>query len=231
MLFLDYDGTLTPLARHPEMATPAPDLIDLLVKLSSDARNSVIVTSGRGRVTLDEWFNAPAIGLVAEHGAWWKPAGRCWTRATMPQSDWKAEILTVLEIYSDRLPGSFIEEKEESLAWHYRMADPEQGQMRASELVDHLVKLTGQSDLQVVQGHKVVETRRAGVDKGTAAGRFLAGALPDFILAAGDDVTDEDMFRALPATAITIRVGMASTQASYNLRHCSDLLDLLRALV
>ncbi len=78
-------------------------------------------------------------------------------------------LLPVLEIFADRLPGRFVEEKEESVAWHYRLADPEQAQLRASELVDHLLNLTAKTDLQMVQGSKVVEIRRAGVDKGSSA--------------------------------------------------------------
>jgi trehalose 6-phosphate synthase/phosphatase len=148
----------------------------------------------------------------------------------MPQSEWKSELLTVLEIYADRLPGSFVEDKEESVAWHYRLADPEQAQLRASELVDHLLNLTAKTDLQIVQGSKVVEIRRAGVDKGSAASFWLGSGANDFILAIGDDATDEDLFKVLPPPAISIRVGISSTHAQHNIRNCADVIDLLRSL-
>ena len=126
--------------------------------------------------------------------------------------------------------GKIVEEKEESIAWHYRMADPEQADLRAPELVDHLLNLTAKTDLQIVQGNKVVEVRRAGVDKGSAASFWLGEREHDFILAIGDDITDEDMFKALPASAVTIRVGITGTQAQYNTRNCAEVIDLLRSL-
>ncbi|MBM2802784.1 MAG: UDP-forming alpha,alpha-trehalose-phosphate synthase [Deltaproteobacteria bacterium] len=230
LLLLDYDGTLTPLARLPALAKPDGELIALLHRLTLDRKNSVVITSGRERRTLEEWFGDIALGLVAEHGAWLRPSGQSWQRAKTPQSEWKPEIVAVLETYADRLPGSFVEEKEESVAWHYRMADPEQAELRAPELVDHLLNLTAKIDLQIVQGNKVVEIRRSGVDKGSAASFWLSGNKHDFVLAMGDDTTDEDMFKALPASAVTIRVGIIGTHAHYNIRNWAEVIDLLGAL-
>ena len=230
LLLIDYDGTLTPLVGHPPMAKPDGDLIALLHRLTLDRKNSVVITSGRDRRSLEEWFGEIALGLVAEHGAWLRLSGQSWQRAKTPASDWKAEVLTVLETYADRLPGTFVEEKEESVAWHYRLADPEQAQLRAQELVDHLLNLTAKTDLQIVQGNKVVEIHRAGVDKGSAAGFWMNDEAQDFILAIGDDTTDEDLFKVLPASAISIRVGISATHAQHNIRNCAEVIDLLRFL-
>ena len=227
LLFLDYDGTLTPLVRTPALAAPDEKIIKLLNTLCADSRNSVVITSGRDRRTLEEWFRDIPLGLVAEHGAWLKPAGESWQRAKTAASEWKHELLPTLETYADRLPGSFVEEKEESVAWHYRLADPEQAELRAAELVDHLLNLTGKTDLQVVQGNKVVEIRRAGVDKGNAAALWMSKSNYDFILAIGDDATDEDLFRSMPVSAVSIRVGVSGTHAQYNIRNCAEVIDLL----
>ncbi|HLN99821.1 MAG TPA: trehalose-phosphatase, partial [Pyrinomonadaceae bacterium] len=230
LLFFDYDGTLTPLVRHPEMAKPDPSIITLLKRLVDDTRNCVVITSGRDRRTLEEWLGELPLGLVAEHGAWSRRAGLSWQRTKAAANEWKRELVPTLEIYADRLPGSFVEEKEESLAWHYRLTDPEQAELRAPELVDHLVNLTAKTDLQVVQGNKVVEVRRAGVDKGSAAGTWIDGGEFDFILALGDDATDEDLFRSLPPQAISIRVGIGGTDAQHNIRNSAESLELLRSL-
>jgi trehalose 6-phosphate synthase/phosphatase len=123
-----------------------------------------------------------------------------------------------------------VEEKEESVAWHYRLADPEQAALRAAELVDHLLNLTAKADLQVVRGNRVVEIRRAGVNKGNAAVAWLGDRDYDFILAIGDDTTDEDMFKFMPPSAITIRVGISGTHAQYNIRNCAEVFDLLVCL-
>ena len=230
LVFLDFDGTLTALVRHPVMAKPDGELIALLRRCAEDRKNSVIITSGRDRRTLEEWFGDLNLGLVAEHGAWLRPSGQSWQRAKTPQSEWKSALLNVLEIFADRLPGSFVEEKEESVAWHYRLADPEQAQLRASELVDHLLNLTAKTDLQIVQGSKVVEIRRAGVDKGSSASFWLGSGAYDFILAIGDDTTDEDLFKVLPPSAISIRVGVTGTHALFNIRNVTEVINLLRSL-
>jgi trehalose 6-phosphate synthase/phosphatase len=228
-LFLDYDGTLTPLARFPSMARPDERRTALLGFLAAEPGNHVVIISGRDRQTLDNWFGSLPIGLVAEHGAWIKETGRSWQLVKPLANAWKEQLLPILEIYTDRLPGAFVEDKENSVAWHYRAADPEQAGFLASELVDHLDSLTAKTDLQVIQGSKVVEIRHAGVDKGSAALQWLARNDYDFILAVGDDATDEDLFRAVPASAVTIRVGIAGTLARYNLRNSAEIIGLLQA--
>jgi trehalose 6-phosphate synthase/phosphatase len=229
LLFLDYDGTLTPLVRHPALAKPDDLRMELLRTLGSEPRNSVVIVSGRDRQTLEQWFGELPLGLVAEHGAWARPAGQSWQRAKLLSGTWKQQLLPILEIYADRLPSAFVEEKEDTLAWHYRMADPEQSQLRASELTDHLLNLTAKTDLQVVQGSKVVEIRRAGVDKGSALLAWTGHGDYDFILGIGDDTTDEDLFKALPEAAVSIRVGISATHAQYNLRSNADVIELLRS--
>ena len=230
-LFLDYDGTLSPLVRFPFMARPDESKIKLLGLLASEPENHVVIISGRDRQTLDSWFGSLPIGLVAEHGAWIKQAGQSWQLVKPRANEWKEKLLPILEIYTDRLPGAFVEDKENSVAWHYRPADPEQGGALASELVDNLDSMIAKTDLQVIQGSKVVEIRHAGVDKGSAALQWLAKNDYDFIFAVGDDATDEDLFRAMPASAVTLRVGIAGTDARYNLRNSAEVIGLLQAFV
>jgi trehalose 6-phosphate synthase/phosphatase len=231
VLFLDYDGTLTPLARYPTMARPDESRLALLSTLAARAGNQVVIISGRDRATLDHWFGALPVGLVAEHGAWIRYRDESWQLAKPLANEWKQQLLPILEIYADRLPGAFVEEKDYSTAWHYRLADPEQAGYLASELVDHLNNLIAKTDLQVIQGSKVVEIRHAGVDKGSAALQWLARDDYDFVLAVGDDATDEDLFRAMPAPAVTIRVGMAGTYARYNLRNSAEVVGLLHSFI
>ena len=231
LFFLDYDGTLTPLVRHPNLAGLDGPRRELLRTLAADPKNTVVVASGRDRRTLDEWLGDLPIGLVAEHGAWLKFIDQPWRRAKPFSQDWKRALLPILETYADRLPGALVEDKEESVSWHYRMADPEQAAMFAPELIDHLLSLTGKTDLQVVQGDKVVEVRHAGVNKGSAALTWTSQEDYDFILAVGDDTTDEDFFRALSGSAFSLRVGLSATHAQYNIRNSNDVINLLRDLV
>jgi trehalose 6-phosphate synthase/phosphatase len=231
LLFLDYDGTLTPLVRHPGLAGPDPTRRELLRVLTTDPKNTIVVASGRERQTLDEWLGDLPIGLVAEHGAWLKAVGEGWRHVKPLSSEWKRELLPILETYADRLAGALVEEKEDSVAWHFRMADPEQAALHAPELIDHLISLVGKTDLQVIQGDKVVEIRHAGINKGGAALAWISQDDYDFILGIGDDTTDEDFFRALPAAAFSIRVGMSATRAQHNIQSSAQVIELLRSLV
>jgi trehalose 6-phosphate synthase/phosphatase len=145
-------------------------------------------------------------------------------------ADWKERVRPILQLYVDRLPGAWLEEKEFSLAWHYRRADFEQALRRARELFDALAGFTRNTDVQVLEGNKVLEVRNSGVSKGTAALEWLKSLEADFILAIGDDWTDEDLFRSLPSTAYSVRVGLANTAARYYLGNHTAVRRVLREL-
>ena len=115
LILLDYDGTLVHFAEKPEKAKPTEELQKLLTSLAHNVKNEIVIISGRNRETLDKWFGHLDIGLVAEHGAWIKERSKEWETIEPLENDWKTEILPVLEVYVDRTPGSFIEEKEFSL--------------------------------------------------------------------------------------------------------------------
>jgi trehalose 6-phosphate synthase/phosphatase len=230
-LLLDYDGTLVPFASEPHLAQPDADLIDILTALGSDPINHVTIISGRPRRTLEEWFGALPISLIAEHGAWLRQRGAGWQMIKSMTADWKERVRPILQLYVDRLPGALLEEKDFSLAWHYRRADPEQASLRAQELVDDLSGFTRNIDVQVFEGNKVIELRNSGVNKGTAALEWLAGHTPEFILGIGDDWTDEDLFRNLPHSAVSVRVGMAKTAARFYLGNHTAVRRLLRELL
>ncbi len=228
LLLLDYDGTLIPFSEKPEDAKPDRELIEILKGLSSDERNEIVVISGRDRDSLELWFSELDIGLVAEHGAWIREGKGMWEMVEPLRSDWKDTIRPILELYVDRTPGSFIEEKEFSLVWHYRKADPELGRVRASELKDNLLHLTVNLNLRVLEGSKVIEIKNVGVDKGKAAQRWIRKRRWGFILAAGDDWTDEDLFSSLPEWAYSIKVGKGSSSAKFNVDSPFEVRKLLR---
>lgn len=229
LLLLDYDGTLVPFAGHPQLAQPTGKLLEILKCLSAHPKTEVVLLSGRDKETLQSWFGMLNIGMVAEHGAWIKE-NEAWRTTRVLANDWKPRIRPILERYTHRLPGSFVEEKEFSLTWHYRQAEPEVGSIRAKELLDDLVRFTANIEVQVLQGNKVIEVRNAGVNKGAAALHFISHYNPDFILAIGDDWTDEDLFRVLPETAYSIKVGMTQSCARFNLHDQAEVVDLLQKL-
>jgi trehalose 6-phosphate synthase/phosphatase len=229
-LLLDYDGTLVPFVEDPKLARPDQEVLELLGALAAAAGNQVIIVSGRPRRDLEEWFGGLPVALVAEHGVWLRPKAGAWRMLRALTTEWKERVRPILQVYVDRLPGALLEEKEFSLAWHYRRADPDQASRRARELLDALAGFTRNIDVQVLEGNKVLEVRNTGVSKGTAAMEWLRGVGAEFILAIGDDWTDEDLFRALPPTAYSVRVGLATTAARYYLSNHTAVRRVLREL-
>jgi trehalose 6-phosphate synthase/phosphatase len=229
LLLLDYDGTLIPFFTRPEAAIPIDDLLTLLEGLSADHQNEVVIISGRDRKTLEQWFGSMDLGLIAEHGAWLKE--KEWQALEASANEWKGEIRSILELYVDRTPGSFIEEKDFSLVWHYRKADAGLASVRARELKDALLHLSTNLDLGVLEGSKVMEIKHIGINKGRAAQRWLAKEPWDFILAIGDDVTDEDIFAVLPESAYTIKVGLSLSKAKFNIASPFEVRELLATLI
>jgi trehalose 6-phosphate synthase/phosphatase len=205
-------------------------LIEILTALGSDSANQVTIISGRPRRTLEDFFGKLPVSLIAEHGVWLRDKAGDWRMIKNMTADWKERVRPILQLFVDRLPGALLEEKEFSLAWHYRRADPDQASLRAKELLDDLTGFTRNIDVQVFEGNKVIEVRNSGVNKGTAAIEWLAGRSPEFILGIGDDWTDEDLFRALPPTVFSIRVGVANTSARYYLSNHTAVRRLLREL-
>ena len=231
-LFLfDYDGTLVPFADRPEDASPDRELLDLLEALAGNESNHLVIISNRDKATLDKWVGHIRMDLSAEHGVWLKTWGREWAQVEPVQGDWKDQIRPIIEHYVDRTPGSFIEEKDFSLVFHYRTVDPELGLVRSLELKNTLLQLTGTLDLEVQDGNKIILVKNTGTDKGRAAGRWANQGGYDFIFCAGDDWTDEDMFAVLPPTAWSLRVGMKVSRARFNLNSPKEVRRILSSLV
>ena len=234
LLLLDYDGTLAPFTNDPQEAAPDADLLHVLAELAADPRNRVVIISGRDHLTLQRWLGHLSISFIAEHGVWLREArpDAEWTLFQAMNNEWKRQIRPVLEQYVNRTTGSFIEEKEYSLVWHYRRVDAQLGQERARELKSHLTFLGANNDLQILDGNKVIEVKTSGINKGTAAARWIANYHPDFIFAIGDDRTDEDTFRAMPPTAYSVKVGvMPRSLARFHVDDTPDVRRVLHAMV
>lgn len=230
LIFLDYDGTLVDFFGDPKKSIPDQELKDLLGKLTADPKNKTVIISGRDKETLSAWLGDYDLEIIAEHGAWMKRRGMDFEPAPNLSSSWKKEISTVLDDYVNRTPGSFVEEKEYSLVWHYRKVETGLGEVRTRELTSHLKYLTNNRNLHVLEGDKVLEIRNSDVNKGLAALRILEYYSPDFIMACGDDRTDEDTFTVLPKEANTIKVGTGASAARYSTSSFADIRRLLTTL-
>ncbi len=230
LFFLDYDGTLIPFSDTPEKAIPDPELLKLLKDLTANDKNQVVIISGRDRKSLESWLGHLNLDFIGEHGVWLKERGSDWRTITRLSAKWKSEIRSVLELYVDRTPGSFIEEKDYSLVWHHRKVETGLGELRTRELSSHLNYLSSNMHLQVLEGDMVVEIKSARVNKGRAAHQWIEEFPSDYIIAIGDDWTDEDTFRAMPEDALTVKVGSTSSAAKYNLISPEEVRQFLKQL-
>jgi len=230
-IFLDYDGTLTGFKKNPNDAKPNEELHKLLYKLEEDSRNVITIISGRDRESLETWFKGHKINLIVEHGVWIKKYQREWKMIANATDTWKPSIRPILESFVDQTPGSFIEEKNYSLVWHFRKAEPEQGDLRANELKDELTTMIANHNLEILEGNKVIEVKTGGINKGVAAMQFLQNKKFDFIFAVGDDWTDEYMFKELPESTHTVKVGLKHTAAKYKVESVFAVRSLLAELV
>ena len=232
IIFLDYDGTLTGFHNDPQKARPDEELYDILSSLVGDKANRVAIISGRDKETLENWFEKfDSITFIAEHGVWIKEPGNNWSMIEEIDKDWMEIIRPTISFYVDRTPRSLLEEKNYSLVWHYRHADPDLGVIRAWELKEELRDLVSNLNLEIMDGDKVIEVKNSGINKGRAAARQLAKGKFDFIMALGDDWTDEYTFGAMPEEAITIKVGTKSTCAGFYTDSVESVRSLLKGLV
>lgn len=231
LIFLDYDGTLVNFTTDPLQASPDPALKVLLGQLYRDPGNKVVIISGRKKETLEQWIGDMPVDIIAEHGAWLREGDKDWIIANDLSKDWKNDFFPLLKQFEMRTPGSFIEEKDYSLAWHYRKADKGLGELRAKEMTGNLKYAAANLGLQLLEGNKVVEIKSANINKGNAAKEWLKRYPAVFILAIGDDYTDEDTFKAMPETAITIKVGAGISAATYFLKNPEEVRNLLKKLV
>ncbi len=231
LIFLDYDGTLVGFHSDPLECKPNKELVDILTKLTADKKNRVVVISGRGRDTLENWLSGFDLEIVAEHGVWIKKKNKDWKTLIHLTDDWKPQIMTILEGYVNRTPGSFVEKKDYSLVWHYRKVETGLGEERTRELTSRLKYATVDKNLKVLEGNKVVEIKNSEVDKGRAAKIWVSNHPSDFVMACGDDWTDEDTFKVMPKDAYTVKVGTNSSAANYRVMDHTEIRSLLKSLI
>lgn len=254
LFLLDYDGTLSTLFKRPEDAKPSQELLRAIRMLTMDPRNNVYVISGRDQLTLDNWFGTiKRLGLSAEHGSFLKGIVEVgdatgWITLLDDSSfEWKSSIEEVMEYYVERCPASFVEHKKTSLVWHYRAADPDFGSWISKEMVNMFEKMAIPG-VEVVQGKKNVEVKSTSCNKGLLVRRIIerhgggGGGSEDvssFLFCAGDDRTDEDMFRMIEEIhkgkedVFTCKVGGKLTKHSsskYSLANPVQMVSLLMRL-
>ena len=230
LLLLDYDGTLTGFHVNHKKAIPSEKLLKTIKVLSENNSTNVVIISGRSSDFLEKHFGHLYIDLIAEHGHLIRTKGTSkWKEKNISSNDWMPHILPIMQQFADNTPGTFVEIKKNSLVWHYRKTDPELGIIKSEELKTILSSMIS-NEVNLMNGDKIIEIVSSSVNKGTAAVERLDSSNYDFILAAGDDITDEDMFHYLPPRAINIKVGLKDTVAKYRIVDPIAMVDFLEQL-
>uniref|UniRef100_A0A7S2Y679 Alpha,alpha-trehalose-phosphate synthase (UDP-forming) n=1 Tax=Entomoneis paludosa TaxID=265537 RepID=A0A7S2Y679_9STRA len=223
LILLDYGGTivsndsLDSLVRFKMVkersapSVPTQNMINAIKGLCQDKRNTVFVVSGKERHAVTHTLgDIPNLGLSAEHGmfiSWPAPrvtGKRRWeTLVAETDRTWRSLTITIMEVYTSRTHGSYIEETEMKVLWQYRDADTEFGSLQAKELEDHLAKYLRSFPVDILHGGMkeggYVEVRPKGVNKGVLAMKVLK-RMPEragFCLVLGDDHCDEPMLSVM----------------------------------
>lgn len=231
-LFLDYDGTLVPIAPTPDAAVADEPLRRLLADLDAVLDGALALVSGRPVGDIDGFLAPLRLTVAGLHGLDLRLRDGSRRTPTGFEDALRPARAALAELHA-RAPGTLLEDKRLTVAFHYRGAPAVEAEAR--DLAQRLVEASGGA-LQLLPGKMVVELLPAGRDKGSAIGQLLelpefAGRLPVFV---GDDVTDEAGFRAVNARGgISIRVGTAErdTEALYQLAHVQALRAWLAAAI
>ncbi|CAN5551798.1 bifunctional alpha,alpha-trehalose-phosphate synthase (UDP-forming)/trehalose-phosphatase [soil metagenome] len=229
LILLDYDGTLVPYAERPQNAFPDMELLTLLENLADSPGTSVVIISGRDHETLDKWFRNTNVELIAEHGCWYRE-NSSWYLANKFSDEWKHEILPYIREFVEKTPGSLLEEKTHSVVWHYRKADDWLVNLRAQEFINAMIYPCTKLNLEIVEGKRSIEIRVADFKTYEGIRKWIKRKNWDFIMAIGDDQTDEEVFKALPKNSFSIKVGYGETKAKYNIATYEDVREVLSLL-
>jgi trehalose 6-phosphate synthase/phosphatase len=229
LMLLDFDGTLIEFSSEPGDTEPSEELLDLLYKIAVACENQLVIITGRKQNEIDRMVGHLPIDIIAEHGAIIRENGN-WGILIKAKALWKKEVLNIMNRFCETSPRSFVEEKNFSLAWHFRNVDPSTADIRSFELTKSLKNILAENNLRILNGNKVIEVIDSNINKGNATKYFLSKHDYDYILSVGDDTTDEDMFRVLMNLehAVTVKIGDGVTCAKYKLENIEQVLMLLQ---
>ncbi len=229
LIILDYDGTLMELKSHPDLATPGEEINILLTKLCQKNKNEVVLISGRKKEALESWFGKIPLTLIAEHGIFVRKEE--WENIITESTPWKKDVQNIMERFSENCASSFVEEKSSSLSWHYRNADAESGFAQSRELINLLSDYLISTNVNILDGNKVVEVKPVQANKGEALKKMFDFSQYDCCICIGDDKTDEDMFEVVNHNkGITLKVGKGYSIAQYRLDGVSHVISFLNQL-
>lgn len=235
LLIFDFDGTLVDIASSPDQIEPDPNLPVYLDSLSRYPMTNIAVLSGRTLHQLETYLPGMLnVTLAGSHGAWIRMPG-CKKESLIKDDVDRRQLLVFTRLLAESvsgLSGIIIEEKEASVAMHYRLAQEKDALAARNVFRLHAKEIEGLKDYETLEGKMVLELRSKKVNKGLAVKLMCERILPSkdaLVIYFGDDITDIDAFRALPSGSIRVAIGETiSNLADYVLNSPQELLDLIR---
>jgi trehalose-phosphatase len=236
---------LTPIRSRPDDAIPSEEMIAYLKALCKNHDNTIWVISGRDEAFLEKHLgHIPNLGLSAEHGCFIRdPGSPTWVNLAeeIDMEEWKARVAKVFQRYTDTTPGSFIENKKCALTWHYRQADEKLGLAKSKECHQQLEnEIIPQFPVNVLVGKMNLEVRPSALSKGEIVNNLLRKHNhADFIFCAGDDQTDEDMFKSIRQSKIVdqdatfsclVGSNRSETQANFYVPSPAEIVNVLNVM-
>ncbi len=237
ILFIDYDGTLTPIVQRPEDAILSKKTLELMKKISRLRDVNTIIVSGRNGKFLRDVLGDDNFSMGAEHGAkFFDVKKKKWQNmVNMEKRRWFDEAKRIMKDYAKRTPDSLVETKDFAVAWHYRNSPRIFSKFQARKLMGELESGLSNFPVSVIHGKKVIEVRAMEANKGIFINWYKNNMLHEkegILIAIGDDKTDEDMFHMVNRNnGISIKVGEEDTEAQYRLSNQADVFDLLQDVI
>ncbi len=239
-LFLDYDGTLVPLARRPEQALISSPNKKLLQQLSEDINCAVAIISGRSLQDIKQMVGLKNIIYSGNHGLEVEgPEIKFQSFIPFKYKKIFNKIKTRLEEGLSLIPGAWVEDKGLMLSVHYRLVAPERipevkTVFQEVTIIDHV-----RGDIKTQSGKMILEIKPpVKWDKGKivlwllARQSFLLEGRELLPIYVGDDVTDEDAFRVLHDRGVTICIGSSKeSSAQYYLSNSQEVSKLLQRIL
>lgn len=209
LLFLDFDGTLTPIVSRPDRVRLKASVRGLLRRLAKAM--PIVIVSGRALSELQRLVGVPALRYVASHGLVYREPGAKvrWFGRPASRRHVRGWVLA-LERAAKGIAGALVEDKESSVALHDRSVRPADRRTLRRRALRALEPWLAGRQAALIHGKRVLEVRPAASwNKGTAVARLLnepwaRGRSPVYF---GDDRTDFDAFRVLRGRGLSVRVG------------------------
>ena len=239
-LFIDYDGTLTPIVKYPDKAVIPEDMRNILRDLSTKRGYSIGIISGRALKDIKRMVGLERIIYVGNHGL--EIEGSKIKFESQISSQLFSIIRNLKEELTNKLSkikGIFVEDKDVTLSVHYRLAT-RSSYLLAKKIIEEVIQpFLVRNKIKVSYGKKVIEIKPpVQWNKGRvvawllARQTFILGDHPIMPIYLGDDVTDEDAFGMLKNKGLTIYVGKPKkSQAKYYLKDTREVFEFLKKIL